>query len=139
MSTRDCARCNARTKQGSRCTRNTCKYAKMCWQHAQAATNLKIAKSGIRAADDGLFAMKKIKKGKIIGRYDGKIVTAAAFERHPSDYGVQIPGNRVVDARSTQSSLARYANNCHAAGSTRIEGSALVTTQSLVTTRGVFV
>ena len=35
-----------------------------------------------------------------------------AFNANRSDYAVDIPHNRVLDARSTQTALGRYANNC---------------------------
>lgn len=112
MSVRDCVQCDAITKKGTRCTRNTCKYPKQCFQHARKSTGLSLQPSSIPGSGVGLFSMKRIKKNQIISPYTGVNMTKQAYSADRSGYGVYLPGNRVLDARSTQSSMARYANSC---------------------------
>jgi SET domain-containing protein len=66
-------------------------------------------------AGRGLFTLKAIKKGATIVTYTGERMTQDEYDKHPSGYGVAIPGGMVIDGRSTQSSLGRYANECRAA------------------------
>ena len=71
--------------------------------------------SGIAGAGRGLFTLKAIPKGAVIVGYTGDKITQAENDTNPSGYGVGIPGGMVIDGRSTQSSLGRYANDCRAA------------------------
>ena len=111
MSVRECVRCSANKSDGARCTRRTCEYPEMCWQHFQKEHHLKIAKSGIRDADKGLFTMQNIKPNTRIVEYTGEI-------KHEPDtrgpYVVEVTRDKFVDARSTQSKIGRYANMCRA-------------------------
>ena len=59
--------------------------------------------------------MKRIKKGAKIAKYKGTVKSQAEYDKKPSGYGVSVAGGRVIDAASTQSSIARYANNCRGA------------------------
>ncbi len=108
----DCVRCSAVRKNGKPCSRTTCKYSNLCWQHTQTQLKLKIAPSGIKKSGDGLFTLKPIKKGETVTSYEGKLMTTSDWKKNPSNYGIQITKNYVIDARDTQSGLGRWANDC---------------------------
>lgn len=130
MSVRECNRCNARTTNGRQCTRNTCMYPRKCWQHFQKATGLELRNSRIPGAGKGLFVKRLsvkdirdgktgiIKKGSHFTSYLGVVKSLAQYTRERGSYGVNITKNpqtgakEVVDAKSTQSCIARYANDC---------------------------
>ena len=61
----------------------------------------------------GLFTNKAIPKGAKVCDYTGKMVTTKEWnDGGEGDYGVQMNKNQVLDARSTQTALGRYANDC---------------------------
>ena len=109
---RDCVRCSANTAAGSRCTRRTCKYPVMCWQHTIKHTGLKLMDSTIPGGGVGLFATKTFTAGETIATYGGNIMTTAAYNQTDSDYGIKINNGLVLDGKSTQSGIARYVNDC---------------------------
>lgn len=111
---RDCVRCSALTVRGIRCKRNTCKYTKYCFQHAWKKEGVKIKKSKIPGAGDGLFAAKDFKAGETVADYGGEIINAAEHNRRNGNYSLQISRNKFIDGRSTQSGLGRWVNDCRA-------------------------
>lgn len=111
---RECVRCTATTKDGNRCKRRTCKYADMCFQHTELKRGLVVRKSKIRGAGQGLFAAKTFRSDQKITKYGGEVIDGKQFEPSKSTYGVQITNDKVLDGRSTQSGLGRYANDCRA-------------------------
>ena len=115
MSITECDRCNATTRSGARCKQRTCKYAMMCWQHTKQLLHLGVRDSAIPAAGQGLFTYVDIPVNRVICSYDGENISRAAYSANRSEYGVHIPGGRVIDGASTQSSIGRYANNCRPA------------------------
>jgi hypothetical protein len=115
MSQRDCTQCSAMTKKGTRCTRKTCKYADMCYQHTKSNKNLEIKKSGIKQGGQGLFTTKKISKNQNVASYGGKVVSKQQYNASNSSYGIQINKDQILDGSSTQSGLGRYANSCRRA------------------------
>ena len=112
MSIRECAQCSALKPSGLRCTRTTCKYPGTCWQHTMAENKLEIKRSAIPDAGDGLFALKRFRRGDPIATFGGQVVSTSAYEESPSVYGIHLNGTLVLDSASTQAGLARYANNC---------------------------
>ena len=85
----------------------------MCWQHTRAATGLYVARSTLANAGDGLFTRRAIRSKELIAPYGGRIMRQAAYFALPPDeqqYGVALRGDSIMDGRSTQSSLARWAN-----------------------------
>ena len=74
MSQTQCTRCIALKKNGAQCTRRTCKYSNMCWQHTKALKGLQIKPSGIRNAGLGLFTSKPFTNNQTIARFGGDIV-----------------------------------------------------------------
>ena len=110
-----CTRCTAVTKRGTQCTRRTCKYAHMCWQHTISTRGVKIAPSTIPDAGDGLFATRDFERDETVVDYGGTLVSTETFNGpdYPlSEYGVQINDNWVRDGRSTQSGLGRWVMDC---------------------------
>ena len=113
MSVRECTRCSATNKKGGRCSRNTCKYFDMCWQHTRANKGLYLAESSIPGSGTGVFTLRAIKKNAKIADYTGQLVSNQGWnDGGTGDYGVQLNKREVLDARSTQTALGRYANDC---------------------------
>ncbi len=110
----DCVRCSAQTKSGKRCSRNTCRYYRYCYQHAKSILKLEIKKSNIPESGFGLFTLKPIKKGSVITPYLGKIVSPEIYDVSDSTYGIQLNKKEILDGQSTQSSLGRWSNSCRA-------------------------
>jgi hypothetical protein len=74
---------------------------------------LYLAKSSIPNSGKGLFTNKAIKKKTKVCDYTGKYMSTKAWNKGgEGDYGVQLNKNLVLDGRSTQSALGRYANDC---------------------------
>ena len=112
MSQRDCSRCTALTKQGTQCSRTTCKYSHMCFQHSKSALGLQVKTSHIPNTGQGLYTTKTIKRGQKVASYGGNVVSQNAYNQNPSGYGIHLNNNQVLDGKSTQSGLGRYANTC---------------------------
>jgi hypothetical protein len=109
---RECHRCDAKVFGGRRCNRVTCKYAKMCWQHTIQNKGLRLGKSKIPGSGTGLFATKTFKSGETVANYGGTVMDRKAYERTDSEYGIAMNKSLVLDGKSTQSGMGRYANDC---------------------------
>ena len=119
MSVRGCNRCVAKSKSGQQCTRSTCKYGPKCWQHTQLQDGLEVKKSAIPQAGMGLYAKKPIPKDHTVAPYTGEQLTKQQVDsRYPGNtlgaYTVKVNRSTYVDARKTNSGVARYANACRA-------------------------
>lgn len=112
MSVNECAQCSAQTRAGSRCKSRTCKYADYCWIHTKSLLQLGLRTSSIPASGTGLFTYIDIPPKRIICAYKGENIPQEQYNTSNSGYGVAIPRERVIDGKSTQSSLGRYANHC---------------------------
>lgn len=116
MAVRECVRCNAtNASNGNQCSRTTCKYPALCWQHSKTQAGLKIAPSRIPGAGQGLFATREFKKGQTICLYGDVNTTSEEYEENQSGYGVQYSRDEVADAASTQAGIGRYADDCKVA------------------------
>jgi hypothetical protein len=125
---RDCDRCHGTKADGARCTRRTCKIGRFCFQHLSKEVNLAVRPSTIAGAGQGLFSTKvvsipanKRQSGVPLIQYTGEQLTSAQHDaRYGADergqYVLRLGPNRYIDARSTQSSAARYANACDRPG-----------------------
>jgi hypothetical protein len=124
MSVRECSQCKGTTKKHKQCSRTTCKLAPDCFQHLRSSAGLAVKKSTIAGAGQGLFTLKPIKKGTKVASYTGDVLTKPQFEQRygiggHGAYTIQLGKDRFIDARSTQSSVARYANACDKPGGKR--------------------
>lgn len=124
QSLRLCSQCKAMKNDGRhRCSRRTCKYGPLCWQHTQTRQGLEVKKSHIPGAGLGLFAKKEIPARQKIATYGGEILTQRQLDqRYPgrntlAQYALETGENthKFVDARATNSGVARYANDCRPA------------------------
>jgi hypothetical protein len=111
----ECDRCEAKTKNGQRCKRRTCSTNPYCFQHTKSILNLVVKKSNIPKANKGLFTTIDVKKGQNIVPYTGEILNQnqldSRYGNGQADYTFKVNNNdRYIDARSTKSSIGRYAN-----------------------------
>ena len=106
---KESVRCKGRTKDGIRCKRQTVFYPGTCGTHT---VDFKLKKSTIPRAGKGLFTTRSFANNEKLGDYKGQKMSVAAFSAldPPSAYGYRFRG-KIVDARRTQSCLARYAND----------------------------
>jgi len=127
-----CDTCIAERAGGGQCTRTTCKYSPRCWQHEQSASKFKlfISRSNLPGAGLGLFTSTDIPEFNIdnppVGREDDHrtIITIYDGDKYPmrlwnqrTCYGVGLSNvdgqqTHVIDASRTNSSIARYMNDC---------------------------
>ena len=109
---KESVQCKALTKNGTRCRRMTVYYPKFCGQHTP---DLQLKKSTIRGAGRGLYAKRAFRDGETIGKYKGETMSHRTFDRQipESDYGLLLKKNVVIDAKNTQSCLARNINDAH--------------------------
>ena len=112
MSIRECVQCSAETKTKNRCKNITCIYSEFCSIHTKQLFDLAIKPSNIKESGKGLYTFVAIKKGDKIAKYTGKMMSDEEFEANPSPFGLEVKKNTLIDARSTQSGLTRYANSC---------------------------
>jgi len=113
QSVKECQRCNALTKSGQRCKNRTCKSGK-CWVHLKRDTGLRVKPSQVSGGGMGLWTTKRIKPNQLIGKYTGERMTKAQVNQRyvtRKPQYVLCSGNRCVDARKTNSSAVRFAND----------------------------
>lgn len=116
QSVRSCGRCVGFTRAKRRCTRNTCKYGPMCWQHTRNKYGVNVKKSRIDNGGLGLFAHKDLAANRFIP-YKGKRISTARYDQmFPDDYTMEYAvddsmANVTIDASKTNSTVARYAND----------------------------
>jgi hypothetical protein len=109
-------RCEALTRAGVRCKRETIKHAKFCFQHAKEILGIQVKPSMVQNAGNGLFAARPLPEGTRI-QY-ARPEDALTIQQVISRYGERGRGDYVVcnrtrclDARSTQSGHGRYVND----------------------------
>lgn len=126
-----CPQCVAQKRTGGQCKIHTCKYHKKCYVHSVHQDGLKIDKSTIRGAGQGLYTLKDRDKGEMITQYLGKKKTRAQIEqKYPGDtqapYVVKAKGtDKFIDASQPPAGMARYANH----GNVRNQNAKLATTR----------
>ncbi len=124
MSVRECGRCDAISKTQNRCKRRICKTFPCCWQHLKTIYGLAVKESQIPNAGLGLFTTKDIirrsskspRNDVKIVKYTGEVLSSVQLNQRYgdelADYTFRINKNKYLDARSTQTNVARYANGC---------------------------
>jgi hypothetical protein len=73
---------------------------------------LKVKKSTIRNAGLGLFTTVDLGKGENIAEYSGEFIASDDYIEGSSDYALQFTKETIIDAKSTQTHVGRYANMC---------------------------
>jgi len=105
--------CQATTKKGNSCSRNTIKYPGLCYQHFQSKHGLKMGKSGIPGAGTGLFATRPFKNNDAVAKYTGKTTKTPPKN---IEYSVSVPSKRypgrTITARTTQDAIGSRVNDC---------------------------
>ena len=96
MSTRNCNQCIAITKTGEQCSKKTCKSV-YCWIHLKQHQSLRIKKSIIPSAGDGLFTLKESK------------------EEASGVYVLKVPGVYINAYKTDEPGLGRWINQCRTA------------------------
>jgi len=121
----DCSKCKATTHNGQRCKLTTCK-GDLCWLHLKSKEHLRVKKSGIHGY--GLYAAKSKKSApdtvfkpkQRITQYRGEVIDPKEKERRAEqkkdDYMADLSKGWAVDAVKTNTSAARYANDCRGTG-----------------------
>lgn len=112
-----CPQCVATKNDGStQCKIRTCKYHPKCWIHTQGQDKLKIDKSTIPNAGNGLFTLKDRDTDEIIAKYLGQRINVKELNKRYGK-GLATYATRVgrtgtyIDAAKTPSGMARYAND----------------------------
>jgi SET domain-containing protein len=79
---------------------------------------VRVAKSLIKGAGDGLFAVRPFKKGDRVVEYRGEKLTQKEYDLKYEDdamgsYGISLSSRYVLDAGKTSSGVARYVCDFH--------------------------
>ncbi len=104
-----CVQCEAKTQDGTRCKRRTCRTSEYCYQHLEKIKGLRVKPSNIPKAGMGLFTTKQRKKGSTVARYTGTVAT-----KPKGLYSVALPKHTFMNSTSSQNAVGRYANTCRA-------------------------
>lgn len=121
----DCQRCRSFTQIGKQCSRQACLSALKCAQHLSKEDGLAVRKSMIPGAGYGLFATRNFPKNTIIGKYNtpSAYMTEKDISHNTSRsldtsyiWCTDSTERHCWDARSSQSTIARYANGCDKPG-----------------------
>jgi hypothetical protein len=104
-----------------RCRRKTTITHPFCGPHTEEVQGLRVARSSIAAAGLGLHAVRMFAKGSILAEYSGERLSQeeydARYEGEPmGTYGIEVDEGYVLDARRTDSGIARYACDYHGSG-----------------------
>jgi hypothetical protein len=95
-----------------------------CRQHASLHLGLKVAESGIAAADYGLFTVRDRAKHELVDEYRGQLMPRREFDANPSAYGVEVEVDESEDDSDDEKGLGRptqklvldsiYSTDCYA-------------------------
>ena len=114
----DCRQCEYKIKKNDnttvRCKMRVCIGLPYCWRHMRSQLHLRVAKSQIPEAGNGVYAyhpdaniQKVFKKGDSITTYDGEFIDKEEVDRRytnseevtaPYVYSIGTSGNNFVDA-----------------------------------------
>jgi uncharacterized protein len=92
-----------------------------CARHTREVLGVNVAKSHIKGAGMGLYAVRRFKKGERIVEYSGEKMTQKEYDRKYADdamgaYGIELNNRYVLDAAKTSAGVARYACDYHGSG-----------------------
>ena len=102
-----CVQCEAKTQDGTRCKRKTCRTSDYCFQHLQKIKGLRVKPSHIPKGGLGLYTTVARKKGSKVANYTGDVAA-----KPKGLYSVAISKNKFMNSESTQNAVGRYANTC---------------------------
>lgn len=116
--TRHCHQCTATASTGARCKLWTCATGPYCWIHTRKLQHLRVKQSGIHGK--GLFAEDTSagRRGVVfrnhatIANYLGNRLNRRTAKASHSAYIVNAGDGVFFDGANTDSSVARYANDC---------------------------
>ena len=116
---KESVRCKGWTKSGIRCRKFTTFYPGKCGTHTE---DFKLQKSTIPRAGKGLFVKRNFATHEKLGDYKGQRMSVAAF-------GAQVPDSafgyafkdKIIDAKRTQSCIARNINDARDDAKTNCE------------------
>ena len=116
---KESVRCKGWTKSGIRCRKFTTFYPGKCGTHTE---DFKLKKSTIPRAGRGLFVSRDFANHEKLGDYKGERMSRTAFEAQvpESAYGYRFK-NKIIDAKKTQSCLARNINDARDDAKTNCE------------------
>lgn len=119
-----CQQCDGTTKTGKQCSRRTCLYLPLCYQHMRTELGVYVASSGIPGAGLGLFAAKDFKKGAKITVLDGEPISDAEAQRRYGDatrpYVLEEKPGKMVDG-ALERYAGQYANSRFSASKRSIQ------------------
>ncbi len=103
----------AHTANGKRCSRKTTITHPFCAEHTREVLGVEVRPSQIKQAGLGLWAVRDFKKGVLLFEYGGERLAKREYnERYREDimgaYGIELNRKTIIDARRTDSGVARY-------------------------------
>lgn len=119
---RHCHRCTATAASRERCKLWTCATGPYCWIHTRKLQHLRVKQSGIHGkglfADDPAAGQRAVifNRNATISDYLGERNNARQAKRSRSAYIVGAGEGVFIDGAKTDSSVARYANDCRGTG-----------------------
>ena len=138
MSVRVSQQCEADTLAGNRC-RNRTARGRHCWQHLKKEQGLRVKASGVPNAGLGLYATRRIPKGRVIARYEGEEMTRTQVQRRygskRGEYVYCKSKRKCRDARRSNAGVARFANDSR--GTKQRNNARLTTAFSLKATANI--
>lgn len=108
----------AYTDKGRQCRRTTVVTHPFCWYHTKTELGLEVKRSTIPGAGLGLFAVREFIAGERVAQYDGERLSSEEYQQRyegqpMGTYGIELDDDVVLDARRTDSGVARYACDYH--------------------------
>ena len=104
-------RCPANNQNGQQCKNHVVLGRQLCHVHRKSKLGLKVQKSTIANAGRGLYTTRAIKKGDVVGRYAGQLISASMLnERYGAGKKANAPyalaasrtahssGHKIVDS-----------------------------------------
>lgn len=140
----DCQRCISMTKKGTQCHRTTCITSQKCAQHLDLEDGLAVRPSNIPGAGLGLFTTRSFPAHVIVAKYNltSAYMAEEDLTRKMDPYldtsyiwCRDLAEKHCWDARSTQSTIARFANGCDKAATTG-KGSKKIKCNAMITRTG---
>ena len=99
--------CKSKTATGAQCKKRTLK-TNHCYIHLGKEHNLRVKKSNIPNAENGLFIAKQpVEKNYVLSEYTGP----TSIEHPEGDYVLQLKNDLFIDG-FPKSNIARYSNTC---------------------------